>query len=407
MFTSIEPMPKEELALRHARCRALLARLCPEAGGLMAFSRTNIYYLTGVMGAGVFWLPLEGEPLLMVRKGAERARLDSPHLAVAEYRSYANLESLAASHGAPFTPVIAAEQSGLSWTLSENLLKRLSTVRFLSGDAVLPRARAVKTPWELAKMREAGARQGQAMEESLPRIISPGMTEMEISRKVLDAFFDLGGIGSTRMSNFGEELILGQISSGDNGNFPSFYNGPLGGSGAHPSVPFLGCPKTVWKSNGILMIDVGFSYESYNSDKTITYFAGSRRDIPSLAQKAHDVCREIERAASERLRPGALPMDLYDMALGMAKQAGFADGFMGCGGNQVPFLGHGIGLCIDDWPPIAARFDTPMENNMTFALEPKIGLPGLGMVGTENTWVVTEQGGVCLSGGIRDIVCVE
>ena len=407
MRISHEPMPKEELALRHARCRALLERHAPKAGGLLAFARTNIYYLSGVMGAAVFWLPGEGDPILFVRKGLERAQLDSPAIRVAQYRSYADLAPIAADFGSPFPEVVAAEQSALSWALADNLKKRMSGCSFVSGDAVLPRARAVKTAWELAKMREAGKRHAEAMEHLLPHIIEPGMTEMEIARKTLETFADLEGLGSTRMSNFGEELILGSVSAGDNGNYPTFYNGPLGGMGAHPSMPFLGCPRTVWTENSVLMIDVGFSYEGYNSDKSITYFSGCERDIPAVARKAHDFCRRIEEETAAMLRPGALPMDLYRYAVAEADKAGFAESFMGCGGNQVPFLGHGIGLCIDDWPPIADRFDTPMEDGMTFALEPKVGLPGIGMVGTENTWLVTPGGGECLSGEIREIITIE
>lgn len=406
MRISHDPMPGKELALRHARCRALLDRHAPSAGGLLAFARTTVYYLSGVMGAAVFWLPKEGEPVLFARKGAERARLDSPELTVAPYRSYADLAALAADAGSPFTGVIAAEKSALPWTLAENLQKRLPDISFISGDAVPPRARAVKTAWELAKMREAGRRHAEVMEDSLPRVMAPGMTEMEIARKTLDAFADCGGLGSTRMSNFGEEQICGVVSAGDNGNYPTFYNGPLGGMGAHPAVPFLGCPKTVWTENSVLMVDVGFSYEGYNSDKSITYFSGSARDIPAVARKAHDVCRRIEEESAKRLKPGALPMDLYRAAMAEADKAGMAEGFMGHGGNKVPFIGHGIGLCIDDWPPLADRFDTPIAEGMTFALEPKVGLPGIGMVGTENTWLTTPDGGECLSGGIRDILCM-
>lgn len=406
MRISHDPMPREELALRHSRCRFLLDRLVPAAGGLLAFARTTVYYLSGVMGAAVFWLPKEGEPVLFVRKGGERAQCDSPGLTVVPYRSYSELAALAADKGSPFPGVIAAEQSALSWALADTLKKRLPGITFLSGDAVLPRARAVKTDWELAKMRLAGRRHAEAMEDILPRVIAPGMTEMEIARKTLAVFADCGGLGSTRMSNFGEEILFGTVSAGDNGNYPTFYNGPLGGIGAHPSVPFLGCPKTVWIENAVLMIDMGFSHEGYNSDKSLTYFSGCPRDIPAVVRKAHDVCRRIEEESAKRLKPGALPMDLYRAALAEADRAGLAEGFMGHGGNKVPFIGHGIGLCVDDWPPLADRFDTPIAEGMTFALEPKVGLPGIGMVGTENTWLVTPEGGECLSGGIRDIFCV-
>ena len=80
---------------------------------------------------------------------------------------------------------------------------------------------------------------------------------------------------------------------------------------------------------------------------------------------------------------------------------------MGLGENKVPFLGHGIGLAIDGWPAIAKGFDRPVEKGMVFALEPKHGIPGLGMVGVENTFEVTDVGAVCITGDRYDMVCVE
>jgi len=80
---------------------------------------------------------------------------------------------------------------------------------------------------------------------------------------------------------------------------------------------------------------------------------------------------------------------------------------MGLGGNKVSFIGHGIGLVIDSWPVLAKGFDEPFEAGMTMAVEPKTGIEGVGMVGVENTFEVTESGGVCLTGGDYGIVCVE
>jgi len=61
-------------------------------------------------------------------------------------------------------------------------------------------------------------------------------------------------------------------------------------------------------------------------------------------------------------------------------------------------LGHGIGLVVDEWPVIAEGFDEPLEQNMALAIEPKKGMPGVGMVGIENTFLVTTQGGRGLTG---------
>lgn len=406
MHAITEHIPQEELRTRRERCLEQLAARSPDAGGLLAFSRPAIYYFTGFMSAGVFWMPREGKPLLMIRKGLERAALEAPHTAVAQYRSYTDLSSLAAAHGTPFTAVAAAEQSALPWTLADALQRHLPEVSFVPGDTVLSRTRAVKTPFELGKMREAGARHAKGMEEMLPKRICPGMTELEISLEVMAVLFSLGSLGINRMNAFGEELLLGKISAGDNGNYPSAYNGPVGGRGAHPSLPNLGSPE-VWKEGGMLIVDVGFNHEGYLSDKTLCYFAGRRTDIPAKARKAHDACMAIERAVAERLKPGSIPHELYALAADMAGTAGFADGFMGAGANKVPFLGHGIGLCVDEWPVLAPRFSTPLEAGMVIAVEPKIGLPGIAMVGSENIWEVTTSGGRCLSGGIRDIICIE
>ncbi|MCL1940217.1 MAG: Xaa-Pro peptidase family protein [Desulfovibrionaceae bacterium] len=407
MFEVTEQIPLEELTLRRERCLRRLAAQHPEAGGLLVFSRPAIYYFTGLMIAGVLWLPREGQPLLMVRKGLERAALDSPHTATVLYRSYTELVSLASEHGAPFTPVIAAEQNSLPWSLADTLQRRLPGVSFVSGDTALSRARAVKTPFELDIMREGGRRHAKGMEEMLPQRISPGMTELEVALEAMAVFFSLGSLGISRLNAFGEELYLGKVSIGNDGNYPSAFNGPLGGKGAHPSLPNLGSPDTVWKEGSTLIADVGFNHKGYLSDKTLCYFAGNKGDIPPKVQKAHDVCMAIEQAVAERLKPGVLPHELYSLAVDMAGKAGFADGFMGAGANQVSFLGHGIGLCVDEWPVLAPRFANPLETGMVVAVEPKIGLHGIAMIGSENIWEVTESGGCCLSGGIRDIICIE
>jgi Xaa-Pro aminopeptidase len=80
---------------------------------------------------------------------------------------------------------------------------------------------------------------------------------------------------------------------------------------------------------------------------------------------------------------------------------------MALGGNKVGFVGHGIGLALDETPVIAKGFDAPLEEGMVIALEPKLGIPGFGMVGLENTFEVTASGGRSLTGDATAILCVE
>ncbi|MFW5733609.1 MAG: M24 family metallopeptidase [Oceanidesulfovibrio sp.] len=403
-FKAIERIEADELALRHERCRRLLREFCPEAEGLLVFSRLNIYYLSGTLGVGVLWLPMRGEPVLLLRHGMERARLESSCKNILEYRSFSQLAGLCADAGSPLGAVCGVEMGGITWSLSQMLTSRLPDVAFRNADMVLNRTRSVKTEWELHKMRIAGARHHASLHNVLPGRIHPGMTEREISHKAWEVFFEHGHSGNLRMSN--EEIFLGHVAAGENANYPSHFNGPVGLMGEHPAVPFMGYAGTVWREDRPLVCDIGFCLEGYQTDKTQVYWPGPRSSMPDELARAHDLCMRVQEEAARSLRPGAVPSAIYARSLEMAEEAGFSEGFMALGSNKVPFLGHSIGLNIDEWPVFAKGFDEPLEAGMVIALEPKIGFPGIGMVGVENTFEVTADGGDCLTGDSFEIVCL-
>lgn len=414
MFTSLEVIPRTELEARRARLRAILAARYPDISGLMLFSRTNIYYLTGTFAIGLLWFPLEGEPVLAVRKGAERAALEAPATRCVSYRSYSRIAALMAEAGSPLGKSFGVEEAGLSWALGNNFARNFSAYSFKPADDALDRCRSVKTPWELERVRRAGRLHHEAMAKLLPQRMRYGMSGFDIARLLWDITLGLGNSGATRMSELGQEVMLGHISVDGNAAYPSYYNGPLGVKGVHPTAAYMGSKDEFWNKGGFVGVDTGFVDGGYNSDKTLFYFAGGRGDIPGWARRAQDCCLEIQARAAEKLRPGCIPSEIYRASLKTAERAGYAGGYMGHAGNQVPFLGHGLGLQVDEWPVLANKFDEPLEENMVIALEPKITVPGQGMVGVENTFVVRPGGGECVSAGSPDLavepgdfVCVE
>ncbi len=403
----VEILPSEEVARRHTRLRAELARRAPEASGLFVFSRLNIYYLTGTLANGLFWLPLEGEPVLMVRKSLERAPLESPLRHIVPYTSYANVPGILADLGSPLGPVAAAEMMNLPWGMGLNFTQRMPSLRILPGDAAINYCRSIKSPWELEKMRLCGSRHARVLEEELPHRIRPGMTEHEIARIAWELALAAGHSGVMRMAAYGEEGSLLHASAGESGNYPTHYNGPIGAVGVHPSQTGMGYAGTVWKSSQILCLDMGFNLEGYNSDATRTFWSGRPGSAPDEVCRAHDACVELYLKIEAMLKPGTLPEAIWDESLAFMKAAGQSEGFMGLGGNKVPFVGHGIGLNVDEQPVAAARFGQPLEEGMVMALEPKIGLPGLGMVGVENTIEITAAGGRSLSGGQLELCFID
>lgn len=405
MFTPVDRVPFEELRARHDRCRDILSKRIPSAGGVLVTGLPSIFYMTGTSANGLLWLPLEDEPVLAVRKGIERAELESPLDIIVPFRSYKELPALCGNAGSPLSRTIAVDQAGLSWEQGRLLVERMQGRELVPADAVLARARAVKSEYELVRMREASRRTRVCFRE-LAEHIRPGMSEYAIGAQFWEILFAHGHAGHYPSGMHGVGAMLGHICAGDNGNYPSAYDGPLGVRGAHPAAPSLGSPDCFWQKGQVLTVDGGFNFEGYVSDKTQTFFAGNPADIPPGVRKAHDTAMAVLDKTAAALRPGAAPADIYALSLEMAKEGGYEKTFMGANGNHVRFVGHGIGMTISEWPIFARGSSDPLERGMTVALEPKIALPGIAMVGVESTYEITETGARSLTGDDNDIVCV-
>lgn len=393
-------IPMAELALRHAACRRLLQHEAPEASGLLLCSRVHIYYLTGTLGWGLLWLPLEGAPLLLLRKGLARAALESPLQAVG-FSSYKEVAGLCAHMGSPLGSVLAVDKNAFTWSMAEMLQSRIPERRFVAGDAVLAKARAVKSPWELERMRRAGAAHAHLLDVLLPKHLHAGMTEMEIARIYSTEALALGSSGLIRMQAAGEENFWGYASAGESSLYPTYYNGPLGCRGKHPAVPFMGSDKP-WAQHSLLALDLGYAHEGYLTDRTQCYWSGAAHTVPKALRLAQDACMEIVQRTAEQLKPGAIPALLWQEACAQAAARGFEGCFMGMGRDAVPFLGHGIGLAMDEWPVLARSFSQPVQAGMVLAVEPKISVAGQGMAGVEHTYEITEDGARSLTGSQCD-----
>ena len=399
-------IPVEELTYRWDRCRGLLRQFVPQAEGLLAFSRLNIYYFSGSFASGVFWLPLTGDPVLFCRRGEERAKIESPLSHIYPFKSYADIESILNGLGSSLPGVVGAEMNGLSWALSNSLAKHLSGHKFVAADRIIGITRSKKSEPELAIIRDAGSRHNKCLTRLLPALLYDGISELQISQRISDLFLSEGHLGILRMENYGEEIFLGHISVGDSANYPSVFNGPVGLRGVHPSAPYMGAAEVTWIAGKPLTIDNGFTLAGYMTDKTQVYWLGEKGSMPLNALNAHSFCVDLQSEVAELLRPGTLPSEIWNHCLARAERSGWSEGFMGLGKNKVAFAGHGIGLAIDEYPALTKGFDLPLEEGMTLAIEPKIGIPGFGMVGVENTFEVTASGGRCLTGEDFGIITI-
>jgi Xaa-Pro aminopeptidase len=229
------------------------------------------------------------------------------------------------------------------------------------------------------------------------------MSEVDLAGALYAEMLRAGHHGVARFGMFDTEVVLGHIAFGESSLYPTSFNGPGGNYGMGPAVPGIGNRKTLLRKGDLVFIDIGFGIEGYHTDKTLTYVFGKEPEHAVAMEQ--QVCVDIQDRMAEQLKPGAIPSAIYENIMN-SLSPDFLKNFMGFGNRQVKFLGHGIGLVIDEIPVIARGFDAPLQENMVFALEPKKGIENFGMVGIENTFIVTPQGGQCITGFSKGLVPV-
>jgi len=247
--------------------------------------------------------------------------------------------------------------------------------------------RMIKSPYEVSQVRRAADQLRHAF-RALPGWMRPGVSELELAAKVEGLLRQLGHQGLTRMRGFNSEMGYGTISSGASASHPSCFPGPVGFVGLYPGVP-SGAGERRLEPGDTLMADIAGGYGGYIADKTRTFALG---DFAPDMEAAHQFTLDLLREVEALMKPGASCEEIYRHAMERIEESPYSEGFMGLGDSRVRFLGHGVGLELDELPVLAPGFDLPLEPGMVIAVEPKIFFPERGGVGIENTYLITEGG---------------
>ena len=355
------------------------------------FNKVNLYYFTGTIQDAMLLVPRDGDPCLWVKRSYERATDESFFPTIRPMRSYR--DAAAAMDRIPGTVYLETEQVPLA--LYARLQKYFPFKGAKSLDQEILRARAVKSPYELNLMEKAGEIHREVLEERVPRILVEGITEAAFTSELYGQMMDAGHHGIVRFGMFESEIILGLIGFGESSIYPTYLDSPGGNAGISPAVPLYGSRRRKLHKGDLVFVDIGCGYHGYHTDKTMTYMFGG--ELPEDVLEIHRRCVEIQDRTAAHLKPGVVPAEIYDQFISELEPS-FLENFMGYGNRKVQFLGHGIGLEIAENPVIAHGFSQPLEENMVIALEPKKGIKGVGMVGIENTYVVTPAGGRSITG---------
>lgn len=373
-------MLQPELKLRRDKIRVLMAQ--QEIDAALITCNVNLIYTYGRVVSGYLYLPLNAPARLFIKRPNN---IEGEHIHA--IRKPEQLPELLKECGLPLPTKLMLEGDELSFTEYSRLAVCFPETEVVScGTALIRQARTVKTDIELEMLRRSGAAHTKAYEQ-IPSVYQPGMTDRQLSIEIERLMRLEGCLGIFRVFGQSMEIFMGSLLAGDNAAMPSPYDFALGGEGLDPSLPG-GVNGTLLQAGQSIMVDMGGNFYGYMGDMSRVFSIGK---LPEKAYVAHQTCLEIQDTVVEMARPGVVCEDLYNTAIKIVDKAGFADYFMGVE-QKAKFIGHGIGLEINEMPVLAPRMKQELEPGMVFALEPKIVLPGIGPVGIENSWAVTATG---------------
>lgn len=385
MFNTHANVPAAEIKSRIARLQTALQE--QQADGALIVQNTDLFYFSGTIQQSHLYVPAQGKPLLMARKSLARARAESAIETIVPLSSPKQISGILKDHGLP-----VPHRLGLELDVLPVNLFRFYEMIFEGPDAwdispTIRTLRAIKSEYEIGIITQAAKLSDQVAAHA-GEIMREGMTELELAGLVEAHARKLGHQGIVRMRLFGGELFYGHLLSGASAAIPSFMASPTGGRAPNPAVA-QGAGFARIEPNEPILLDYVFGLNGYISDHTRIFSLGA---LPDDLLAAHEAMLTIQEQVKRAAKPGVPVGQLYDLGVKLATEAGYENHFMGAEANRIKFIGHGVGLELDEYPILAKGQEMPLFENMVIALEPKLIFPGKGVVGIENTHVVTPDG---------------
>ena len=382
----------------HRRVRKLQKELKAKGiDGALFIYPIDVYYFAGTRQNSTLWVPADGHPCLFARKSYTRAKAEST---IEDIRPFPSSKEFPAALGERvkqigFTLDVAPVQQ------YNYYVKLLPGAEFVDISGINRDLRSVKSEWELGKMRHSSARLCDVFRE-VPSFLKVGMREVDLAAEFEYRMRKAGNEGYVRMRAFNQELFQGLVVSSATAGKPGFFDGAVTGQGLSIASPH-GASRALISANTPGLIDFAGIFDGYMVDMTRFFVIGKL--APEL-ERAFATSLAIQKYLVDNLKPGAICEELFQKAAEMAESAGLGQNFMGAPGENAKFVGHGVGLELDEYPVLAQGFKVALQAGQTLAIEPKFVLPGHGAIGIENTFAVSDKGGLKITDLPDDIVYI-
>ena len=385
LFETSENTPASELKNRIAALQERLSRNKVDAALILQSS--DLYYFSGTTQQGHLYVPADSPPVLLVRKSIHRAAAESNLSTIVPMSGLSQLRNLLKDHGCKAPQTLGMELDVLPVNLYHKYRDLFEKARIVDVSHDIRMLRSVKSPFEIDRMTRAAAFADQVA-SFVKEELREGITEIELAGKIEAKARKLGHQGMVRMRLWGSEMFYGHLMSGATAAVPSALASPTGGSATSPAFSQGPGFKKIQRHEAILF-DYVFAFKGYLADHTRIFSLGS---LPDDMLHAHQAMLDLQSLLIKKMQPGVPAGHVYDMATAFVETSGYGPFFMGAEKQRIRFIGHGLGLELDEYPFLARGQEIRLRENMVIALEPKLVFPGKGVVGVENTHVVTSKG---------------
>lgn len=377
--------PRDELISRIARLQSLL--VANQIDCALVRQNANLYYYSGTIQDSHLFIPAVGQPSLMVHRDYMRARLESRLERVIPLHSLRQIPDRLREGGIRDLRTLGLELDLLPASLYLGYRELLTGTQLVDSSRLFREVRMIKTAWEVARIEEA-AEQADLMFRTARATLREGMSEIELAAEVEREARLHGHPGLVRMRSWNADYVFGYLLSGLHAAIPAHVDAIGGGVGLSPALGQGASYRRIGRGEPVLL-DVVACVDGYVADQTRILVIGP---APARLRETYEAMRAIYGEVCAAARPGVLCRDLHELAVRLAAEKGYGDFFMGPKEARHAFVGHGIGVELDELPVLAPRVNTPLAEGMVIAIEPKAIIPGFGTIGIENSHVVVKDG---------------
>ncbi|HLA29154.1 MAG TPA: Xaa-Pro peptidase family protein [Syntrophales bacterium] len=376
---AFDPVKKEELISRIDGLKTMMAK--QDINFAVIMQNIDMFYFTGTTQKGMLIIARDNEPLLFIEKSTARARLDTP-LDIIPIRRDRDVKKTLEEKGI-LKGTGGMELDVVPVAVFERFKSIVGFDKFVDLSPFIKKLRVVKSPYEQEQMKKSGAIVSHVFARA-KEVIREDVTELEIDSLLVAEGRRQGHQGLLRMRGLSQEMMNIYIFAGYTSGISSAGDVPISGIGVTPAAA-QGASFLKIKRGIPVIVDYGGGYNGYITDETRVFVVGK---LQEMFKKPYEVAREIVEDVTSFGRAGVNATELFARARQMVKKAGLEEHFMGHGEGQVSFVGHGLGLEINEMPVITERHSLVLKEGMVFAFEPKFVFPGVGAIGIEVDFIV-------------------